>query len=94
MLLFNVSQGRGKRFRPALAFLIARMLGEIDEKALVEAPPMVELIHTARLIHDDMVDESEKTRLFICQHGLVQSDSCFGWRLSLCTSIEQDDTSI
>jgi len=56
-----VAEHRGKRMRPALVFLVARMLGHLDEKGM-EAARIVELIHTATLIHDDVVDESEMRR--------------------------------
>jgi len=47
----------GKRFRPTLVLLAAKAFGEVDEEALLGAV-VVELIHTATLIHDDSVDKS------------------------------------
>lgn len=47
----------GKRFRPTLVLLAARGFGAVDEEALLGAV-VVELIHTATLIHDDSVDKS------------------------------------
>lgn len=60
-ILQYVARHTGKRFRPALLFLIARMLGEVDKKAY-DAAQIIELIHTATLIHDDVVDKAEKRR--------------------------------
>ncbi len=60
-VIHYVARNRGKRMRPALLFLIARSLGNMDEKGM-EAARIVELIHTATLIHDDVVDESEMRR--------------------------------
>ena len=56
-----VAKHRGKRMRPALIFLVARMLGNLDENGM-NAARIVELIHTATLIHDDVVDESDMRR--------------------------------
>ncbi len=47
----------GKRFRPTLLLLAARAFGPIGEEAVLGAV-VVELIHTATLIHDDSVDKS------------------------------------
>jgi len=47
----------GKRFRPTLLLLAARGFGAVDDEAVLGAV-VVELIHTATLIHDDSVDKS------------------------------------
>jgi len=47
----------GKRFRPTLVLLIARAFGDVTDEAVLGAV-VVELIHTATLIHDDSVDKS------------------------------------
>lgn len=52
---------RGKRVRPTLVFLSAGMCGGITDRAYVGAA-MVELLHTATLVHDDIVDQSEERR--------------------------------
>ncbi len=56
-----VATHRGKRLRPALVFLVARMLGKLDRQG-IETAQIIELIHTATLIHDDVVDEAEMRR--------------------------------
>ncbi|MGH7724702.1 MAG: polyprenyl synthetase family protein, partial [Candidatus Eiseniibacteriota bacterium] len=48
---------RGKKFRPTLLLLTARLSGKAD-KDVVSAAVVVELIHAAALIHDDSVDKS------------------------------------
>lgn len=48
---------KGKRIRPILVFLIAKMLGKIQKKTYHTAC-VIELIHTATLVHDDVVDNS------------------------------------
>ncbi|GHT43976.1 polyprenyl synthetase [Planctomycetales bacterium] len=45
----------GKRIRPALLFLSGKMFGEINDKHLCAAAA-IELVHTATLIHDDILD--------------------------------------
>ena len=51
----------GKRLRPVLLLLVARALGYKGPKAH-ELAAVVELIHTATLLHDDVVDESDLRR--------------------------------
>ncbi|WP_205192514.1 polyprenyl synthetase family protein, partial [Burkholderia sp. LMG 13014] len=51
----------GKRLRPALLLLVAGALGETSHQRHVLAA-VVEFIHTATLLHDDVVDESELRR--------------------------------
>jgi geranylgeranyl pyrophosphate synthase len=57
-MLSTVLPGSGKRLRPALALLIGR-LRDADSDALNEMAVGVELLHTASLVHDDIVDESD-----------------------------------
>ena len=54
---------KGKQMRPILVFLSARMTGEVSEKTFRGAS-LIELIHTAALVHDDVVDESARRRNF------------------------------
>jgi len=48
---------RGKKFRPTLLLLVARLSGKADRR-LISAACVVEIIHAAALIHDDSVDKS------------------------------------
>jgi octaprenyl-diphosphate synthase len=54
----------GKRLRPMLVFLCAKALGanDADQARTASLAAIVELIHTATLLHDDVVDESEQRR--------------------------------
>jgi len=52
---------RGKRIRPAISFLVSRAAG-LNHKKMVQAALAIELIHTATLLHDDVVDESPTRR--------------------------------
>jgi geranylgeranyl pyrophosphate synthase len=60
-MLSTVLPGSGKRMRPAIAMLIGR-LGSTDPDALNNMAVGVELLHTASLVHDDVVDESDTRR--------------------------------
>jgi octaprenyl-diphosphate synthase len=53
---YIISNG-GKRLRPMLLLLVAKALGQVKEHHLVMAA-VIEFIHTATLLHDDVVDES------------------------------------
>lgn len=58
-MLSAVLPGSGKRLRPALALLIGRLVPSTDATALDHMALGVELLHTASLVHDDIVDESD-----------------------------------
>jgi geranylgeranyl pyrophosphate synthase len=60
-MLSAVLPGSGKRLRPALALLVGR-LGDPDPEALDQMAAGVELLHTASLVHDDVVDDSDTRR--------------------------------
>jgi geranylgeranyl pyrophosphate synthase len=60
-MLATVLPGSGKRLRPALALLIGQ-LGTVEPDALNHMATGVELLHTASLVHDDVVDESDTRR--------------------------------
>lgn len=57
----HILNAGGKRFRPQLALLSARAF-EYDGPAATPMAAAVELIHTATLVHDDIVDESDSRR--------------------------------
>jgi octaprenyl-diphosphate synthase len=54
---------KGKKVRPALVLLSAKLCGEINERSYRGAS-LVELLHTATLVHDDVVDNADKRRGF------------------------------
>jgi octaprenyl-diphosphate synthase len=58
---FYIVSGGGKRLRPLIALLSAKALGYEGEKHITAAA-FVEFIHTATLLHDDVVDESDMRR--------------------------------
>ena len=54
---------KGKQLRPMFVFLSARLHGEVNESTY-HAAALVEMLHTATLVHDDVVDESFERRGF------------------------------
>lgn len=59
--LSHISQRSGKQMRPMLTLLIAKNYGEVTDTTLYSAVSL-ELLHTASLTHDDVVDESDERR--------------------------------
>ncbi|WP_418113882.1 octaprenyl diphosphate synthase [Vibrio scophthalmi] len=68
---FYIVSGGGKRIRPLLAVLTARALGYQGEAHTTSAA-FIEFIHTATLLHDDVVDESDMRR------GKATANAAFG----------------
>lgn len=60
---------KGKQMRPMFIFLTAKMLGEVNHKTF-EAASLVELLHTATLVHDDVVDEANERRGFFSVNAI------------------------
>jgi octaprenyl-diphosphate synthase len=60
---------KGKQMRPMFIFLTAKMLGEVNDKTY-EAATLVELLHTATLVHDDVVDDANERRGFFSVNAL------------------------
>lgn len=54
---------KGKKIRPLLVLLSSKVAGEVSERSYRGAA-MVELLHTATLVHDDVVDNAETRRSF------------------------------
>lgn len=68
---FYIVSGGGKRIRPLLAVLSARCLGYQGDQHTTAAA-FIEFIHTATLLHDDVVDESDMRR------GKATANAAFG----------------
>lgn len=56
-----IQQGGGKRVRPAVLLMASRLVGYQGERAILFAAA-VEFIHSATLVHDDIIDESDTRR--------------------------------
>src|SRR5678809_1739483 len=64
-----VVKRKGKQLRPMFVFLSARLCGPVNESTY-RAASLVELLHTATLVHDDVVDESPERRGFFSTYAL------------------------
>ena len=60
---------KGKQMRPLFVFFTAGLCGEISDKTY-RAASLIELLHTATLIHDDVVDDSNERRGFFSLNAL------------------------
>lgn len=88
-VLSHIRQRKGKMMRPILVLLVAREMGGITEATLHSAVTL-ELLHTASLVHDDIVDESNERR------GQASVNALFNNKIAvlvgdylLSTSLEQ-----
>jgi octaprenyl-diphosphate synthase len=61
IILNYILRRKGKQMRPLLVFLSARLNGQICEATFVAAT-LIELLHTASLVHDDVVDDARERR--------------------------------
>lgn len=60
---------KGKQLRPMFVFISAKMFGQVSESTYVGAS-LIELLHTATLVHDDVVDDSFERRGFFSLNAL------------------------
>lgn len=60
---------KGKQLRPMFVFLSAKLCGQVNESTY-RAASLVELLHTATLVHDDVVDDSLERRGFFSVYAL------------------------
>jgi len=91
---------KGKQMRPMFVFLIAKMVsgGKFDERTYRGAS-IIELIHTATLVHDDVVDDSNRRRGFFSINALWKNKIAvlvgdFLLSKGLLLSIDNDDFDI
>ena len=70
-ITYYIVNRKGKQMRPMFVFLTAKLLnnGEVNERTYRGAS-VIELIHTATLVHDDVVDDSNKRRGFFSVNAL------------------------
>lgn len=59
--IIHLLKAPGKQLRPVLVLLSARMVGAVSSKVILVAEAL-EMLHTASLVHDDVVDESDRRR--------------------------------
>ncbi len=63
-ITYYIVQRKGKQVRPMFVFLSAKMWGEVNSSTY-NAASLIELLHTATLVHDDVVDDSNERRGFL-----------------------------
>lgn len=68
-ITWYIVQRKGKQLRPMLVLLSARLFGPIGE-ATYTAASLIELLHTASLVHDDVVDDANERRGFFSINAL------------------------
>jgi len=70
-ITYYIVNRKGKQMRPMFVFLVAKMVsgGEVNDRTYRGAA-VIELIHTATLVHDDVVDDSNKRRGFFSLNAL------------------------
>lgn len=86
---------KGKQIRPMFVFLSAQNVGEINESTY-RAAALIELLHTATLVHDDVVDDSNERRGFFSVNALWKNKIAvligdFLLSKGLLLSLENDD---
>lgn len=60
-ITYYIVQRKGKQVRPIFVFLVAKLCGELKESTY-HAASFIEILHTATLVHDDVVDDSFERR--------------------------------
>ncbi len=68
-IMYYIVRRKGKQVRPMFVFLSAKVCGEICDATFVAAS-LVELLHTATLVHDDVVDNAFERRGFLSINAL------------------------
>ncbi len=89
---------KGKQMRPMFVFLSAKMLGQVNQ-ATYDAATLVELLHTATIVHDDVVDDASERRGFFSVNALWKNKIAVlvgDYMLSriLLISIEKNNTDL
>ena len=68
-ITYYIVKRKGKQVRPMFVFLSAKLCGEVND-ATYNAASLVELLHTATLVHDDVVDDANERRGFFSINAL------------------------
>ena len=68
-IMHYIIKRKGKQMRPMFVFLCAKSFAEINDSTY-NAASMIELLHTATLVHDDVIDESNFRRGFFSINAL------------------------
>jgi octaprenyl-diphosphate synthase len=68
-ITYFIVKRKGKQIRPMFVFLSAKLTGTLNESTYIAAS-LIELLHTATLVHDDVVDDSTERRGFFSINAL------------------------
>ncbi len=68
-ITYYIVKRKGKQVRPMFVFLCAKLCGQVTESTY-HAASLVEILHTATLVHDDVVDDANKRRGFFSINAL------------------------
>ena len=94
-ITYYIVKRKGKQVRPMFILLSAQLCGEVND-ASYHAASLVELLHTASLVHDDVVDDSNERRGFFSINALwknkiavIVGDYLFSQGMLLCVRNKQ-----
>lgn len=82
-----VKQQTGKMMRPVLSLLVSKSFGEVT-KEVIHSSVALEMLHTASLVHDDVVDESDERR------GQKSVNAAFGNKVAVLVGDYMFSTSV
>jgi octaprenyl-diphosphate synthase len=68
-ITYYIVKSKGKQVRPMFVFLAAKLFGEVQDTTYTAAA-LIELLHTATLVHDDVVDDAYERRGFMSINAL------------------------
>jgi octaprenyl-diphosphate synthase len=92
----HVLATRGKKFRPTLLLLVARLRGRMDDVTVINATA-IEMVHAAALIHDDSVDRSDLRRglptvngLWTDEMAIIMGDYLYAQAMTLLVENQQN----
>ena len=68
-IMHYIIKRKGKQMRPMFVFLTAKLFGKFEENTY-RAASMIELLHTATLVHDDVIDEADFRRGYFSINAL------------------------
>lgn len=71
-ITYYIVKRKGKQMRPMFVFLSAKACGETGENSYIAAA-LIELLHTATLVHDDVVDDAYERRGFLSINALFKN---------------------
>ena len=96
-ITYYIASRKGKQMRPMFVFLVAKLAGEgkVTDRTYRGAS-IIELIHTASLVHDDVIDASDKRRGFFSVNALWKNKIAvlvgdFFFSKGLLLSLDHDD---